>query len=88
MPRETASTRGLALRQVMTSRARALLALIAAELAAQKADRVLKQCAGGTSIATAWRVLHAQDHKISTLIDIASALDCDVTITIVKRPAA
>jgi hypothetical protein len=72
----------------MTPRARAQLALIAADLARQKADRVLKQCCGHVSAQAVSRVLRGHDHRVSTLLDIADALDCDVTITIVKRPAA
>ncbi len=72
----------------MTPRAQAQIALIAAALARQKADRVLKQCCGAMAVSTAWKVLNAQDHKVSTLIDVADAMDCDVVITIVKRPAA
>lgn len=66
----------------------AILTLIAAQLELQRADRLLKQCASSVSIPTVYRVLHGGDHKISTLLDIADALDCDVTITITKRPAA
>ncbi len=72
----------------MTPKARAQIALIAAALASQKADRVLKQCCGALSAPTVLRVLRGHDHRVSTLLEIADALDCDVQITIVKRPAA
>lgn len=70
-----------------TERRQAILALIAAQLEIHKAGRLLKQCATQVSVPTVYRVLHAGDHKISTLVDIADALECDVTITITKRPA-
>lgn len=71
-----------------TDRRQALLAKISAELLILKADRVLKQCAAeGMSISTVHRVLHGGDHKISTLVDLADALECDVEITIHKRSA-
>lgn len=69
-------------------RRHALLVKIAADLTLARADRVLKACVTHCSVPTAYRVLHAKDHKISTLLDVADALDCDVTIVIRKRPAA
>ena len=61
---------------------------IALQFALLKADRALKACAGFVSVPTVYRVLHAQDHKVSTLIQMADAFGCDVVITIVKRDAA
>lgn len=69
----------------MDDRRQAILELIAAQLEIHRADRALKQCVTRVSIPTAYRVLHRQDHKISTLIDVADALGCDVQITITKR---
>ena len=72
----------------MTPRTQTLLSLIAAQLEIARADRVLKECACAVSVPTVYRVLHGADHKISTLADIADALECDLEIRIVKRPAA
>lgn len=71
-----------------TDRRRAMLELIASRLVVLKADRVLKACATeDVSIPTVSRVLRGEDHKISTLLAIADALECDVTIVIDKRTA-
>ena len=66
----------------------ALLSQIAADLTLARADRALKACVTEVSVPTAYRVLHGHDHKISTLVDVADALDCEVIIVIRKRPAA
>jgi predicted transcriptional regulator len=73
----------------MTDRLRELatLELIAAQLSLHRADRLLKQCTRNVSISTVHRVFQGGDHRISTLIDIADALGCDVVITIEKRVA-
>lgn len=67
--------------------ASAHLELIRAELAKARAGRVLKACYKATSMTAAFRVLHGQDHRISTLVDIADALNCDVEIVIRQRSA-
>jgi hypothetical protein len=70
----------------MSEARQAILALIAARLTLLKADRVLKACASEEiSIPTVSRILKGHDHKISTLIALADALECDVEITIQKR---
>ncbi len=70
------------------ARHQAILVKIAADLTLARADRALKACVNQVSVPTAYRVLHAHDHKISTLLDVADALGCEVTIVIRKRPAA
>lgn len=67
------------------TRIAAYLLKIAADLASARAGRVLKQCASARSVPTAYRVLHGRDHKVSTLIDVAESLGCDVEIRITKR---
>ena len=78
--------------RIMTpdDRHRALLTLIAARLADEAAQQAIKRSCigyGRVSPPTVNNVLHGKNHKLSTLIEIADSLDCDVEITITKRSA-
>ena len=70
------------------ARRQAILEVIRAQLVDARADRALKACVVTVSVPTAGRVFKGADYKLSTLLDIADAMDCDVLITIQKRPAA
>lgn len=72
----------------MTQHTQALLDLIAARLAREAADQGVKRAYiayGRVSYPSVNNVLHARNHKLSTLIDIADALNCDVDVTITRR---
>jgi hypothetical protein len=69
-------------------RQHALIELVRAQLVDARAGRVLKQCVTHVTFQTADRVFKGYDCKLSTLADIAESLDCDLVITIQKRPAA
>lgn len=69
----------------MTPRHQALLTLIAAQLEDARAEKALKEC--GCAPATVHSVLQGQNFRISTLLKIADALNCEVKIEILKRSA-
>ena len=71
-----------------TERRQAILTLIAGRLEMIRADLMLKQYGvgyGRVSPSTAHNVLKGKDHKISTLVEIADSMDCDVVIEIRRR---
>lgn len=68
----------------------ALLAQIAADLELVRAEEGLKRCYvayGRLSMPTVLKVLRGGDCKISTLVEIADAMNRDVEIRILKRSA-
>lgn len=74
----------------MTMRQRAILEIIKARLTELQAELALKQYqvgAGKVSPSTAHNVLNGKDHRITTLVEIADSMDCDVKIEIVRRSA-
>lgn len=75
----------------MTSERRhAILTWIAAQLENRRAEALTKQYVvayGRMAPSTVCRVFQGRDHRVSTLLEIADALDCDVKIEIVKRSA-
>jgi len=71
-----------------TERREAIIERIRLELARAKADRPLKALANGVAVSTVCRILRRGDCRVSTLIDLADGLGCDVQVTITKRPAA
>lgn len=77
----------------MTSKERkeATLEAIAARLDLLMAERALRQAdvflrsQGAITASTVGNVLRAHDHRISTLIEFANALDCRVEIKILHQ---
>lgn len=72
----------------MTTDRSAVLALIAAKLELARADQAIKKSCvgyGRISAPTVAKVLAGKNHKLSTLIEVADALDCDVEILIHRR---
>lgn len=71
-------------------RKEAMLELIAARLDAIMAERALTHAEvflrsrGAVAPSTIGNVLRAHDHRISTLVEIAAALDCRLEINILQ----
>jgi hypothetical protein len=71
-------------------RRHAIQVVIGARLALEAADQCIKRTYigyGRVSPPTVAKVLRGQNCKVSTLFEVADALNCDVEITIHKRTA-
>ena len=71
-------------------RRHALMVVLGAQLEMEAAAQQIKRsniAYGRVSFPTVAKVLKGQNCKVSSLVTIADALDCDVTITLHKRTA-
>lgn len=72
-----------------TERQQALLTVIAAKLEVARAESCLRQTQiaqqGHLSKRTVWAIFHAHDHYVSTLNELADAMNYELVIELRKR---